>query len=327
MSNRPIIVLDSAALDLEDIYLLSEEERQAALKQIQEAFAELQNKNKFYEGILDLAGFDMKILENAYEEEKKLRLELKEELESEDELIRETAEKRLNDATIKALIPILEDHRYKKEREDYNKLLMNNLSSDVWSKLSEESKSFLSTAWFTYDQLQYGEFNDYSAVCMLITKAVENEATVRYFDRYIAYLESNNIPRDNWPVDTIVKKNIKTNEFYIIKRDEFTLGSVIHAAGIKNWQSYYSKIDLQVVDQELFNRMQGYYRTRVLSPSFNGYYEDRVKDDCSIIEAVRLNYRNPSAHKGTINKEDASRCIEYLLTKQKKLAVLYKDTR
>ena len=327
MSNRPIIILDSAALDLEDIYLLPPEERQVILKQIQEAFSELQSKNKFYEELLDLAGFDMKILETAYEEEKKLRLELKEELESEDELVRESAEKKLSDATVKALIPIVEDHRYKKEKAEYNKLLMQNLSSDVWSKLSEESKSFLSTAWFTYDQLQNGDFNDYSAVCMLITKAVENEATVRYFDRYIAYLESNNIPRDNWPVDAIVKKNIKTNEFYIIKRDEFTLGSVIHAAGIKNRQSYYSKIDLRVVDETLFDNMRKYYVKKVLSPSFNGYEDERVMSDCSIIEAVRLNYRNPSAHKGTINKEDASRCIEYLLTKEKKLVALYKDVR
>ena len=329
MSEQEVIVLETEAFDVGDIYLTLSDEQKAYVDKMKEEIARLQNKNQFLKDYLDLSGVDINILERVYKEQEKVRLELKDELESDDELIKEKANKQLSDVTINALMPIVNEHRYQKEKSEIENILINKLTPEIWNYLDDDSKTFLITACFTFYQLQNNHFEDYSCVCMLITKALENEATRCYFDRYITHLQNKHIPIDKWP-NAITSLNPYTNKINIIKRDDYTLGSVVYTAGLRNKSAHLSKVDLVISykeeDKAFFELFKNYYLSSLLRVGYIGE-EERIFSDCNIIEYARINYRNPSAHKMAMDEISAKSCIDYLLLDERKLYYLLKDLR
>ena len=316
MSKKPIFVFESEALNLEDVYLLPEEEKNKVIKQLFEIAGQLDEKVSFLEDVIDMAGLDINIVNNAFEAKQKALEQYSDDLNSSNEEVKEHALKMISDITIEALKPILDDKRFKKEQKEYTEQLKNQLGI-VWNRLSDNSKTFLVTACFTYDQLSGNEYRDYSSVCMLITKALEIEVTKYYLEKYVGYLKSNNISPEEWPT-SIYKENGKT-----VTREEFTLGNAVTTTGLKNVKANKGDVSFIISEQDKYDLFCDYY-DELIDKSYLGDIDKKVISDCKIIETARINYRNPSAHKQSIGKIVAEGCIEYLLTKRK-LYYLLKD--
>lgn len=187
--------------------------------------------------------------------------------------------------------------------KQYKKLIEIRMGKDAWNKLSEESKRFLTTAKFTFSEnMLIGEEVDYSSVCLLVSKTFEIELSKRLVTGYEEYLES--VLGENyhsWP-SAIIKQN-RFGKLYPMSIEEFTLGSCAYIMG-----------SLPKYGNEAKENRK----------SFKKYCEDRLLIDNSNIDEfietlneqvrkVKDYYRNPAAHKDSINMLEASECIDYIL--------------
>ena len=330
MSEIPVLVFENIdAFDLADFYLLPKDQQESLFQQLKEQVEranQLKRKNEFYEQVLDLAGFDIAVLEDTFKKKEQLRLELKDDLESPDPKVKEIAIKKMTDEIAQLLLPIINSKRYEREKNEYESQLKVYLTEQVWNRLKDDSKQFLITALFTFYQLKANDFLDYSSVCILITKALENEVTYRLFDQYIEYLKDERKPIEDWPWCLVYEKP-KTGEKTIINRNDFTLGTVPYLIGAKNKLAFKSEVGLELVDESLCRLIGSYYIRRLLNVSFVGSEKEKVLLDCTTTETARLKFRNPAAHTKTLSASDAYRCIEYLVTKEKRLFHFLKDLR
>ena len=77
-----------------------------------------------------------------------------------------------------------------KEKYEKEENLLKQSFEDSWNKLDEKSKSFLITAKVIYNELnEYNNVIDYSGVCLLVTKALEQELSKRFCKGFISYLK------------------------------------------------------------------------------------------------------------------------------------------
>jgi hypothetical protein len=144
---------------------------------------------------------------------------------------------------------------------------------------------------------------DYSGVCMLITKAVEVEASRRFFMGYKNYLYKLFGGRyDRWPSKMLYTDNRRG----IIKPNNvFTLGSVREILTVG--ERRISPVFMQYASKYLFSKMS------------SEEIENELSRDVEFIECLRQDYRNPAAHTGTFNKVGAVQCFEYVIEVQKML--------
>ena len=313
----PVIVLESGkALSMEDLYLSPREEQESIFSQIVEAFNKQKRENEFNREVFEMMGINPQIIKNAFSVREKWIEDHQDELTSPDNSVRDAAAKKLVDETVRALQPIFDDARFQKENQDYSEALKEDLSPDVWYKLSNESQRLLTTAQFIFDQISskaYSQINEFSCVCLLITKALEIETTKRYFDEYIEYLETQETP-DNWPYALRKKDYYGGYTEETIKREEFTLGTAIHVAGLQNTSTSECAPTISIKANYVFNKFAKYYRNRLYKCQIIPKIEQKIIDDCHFIETVRINYRNPAAHKDIIGIDVAKQCIDYVLT-------------
>ena len=114
-----------------------------------------------------------KKLENVYSDEEK------------DKIMKEFSDKyadNVNDS-INDKINNTDDYKHEEQK------LIISLGDSTWNKLQDSSKTFLTTSKITYNKLnELGDVIDYSGVCLLVTKALEVELTLRFYKRFIDYL-------------------------------------------------------------------------------------------------------------------------------------------
>ena len=193
-------------------------------------------------------------------------------------------------------------------------ILTNHIEQSIWNKLDELTKSYLVSARYSFESMSKTDVNqkmDYSGVCLLITKAVELEVSKRFFARYKKYLfnrygDSYHL----WPkaMTAIDKKNGNS-----IPANVFTLGSLVHIT--KTNRSNICPIFLDYAKTNLFANLS------------HREICDEILRDCSFIEQLRLDYRNPAAHTGSFDKIGASKCFEYVIEVQRMLQKMLKNMK
>lgn len=199
---------------------------------------------------------------------------------------------------------------YKRE-ESYLKMVF----GDSWGKLNDKSKSFLVTAKVLFAQMVTTESElDYSGVCILVTKALEEELKIRFYDRFIVYLK-NKYPfpekANAWHSSSVEEKK-GSREKILLPAYRFTLGSVYFFCLPKkprwmpdNIYTIDSSRIREYGEESLFNKMNAQEIIHMLN--FIGDKANYVKD----------RYRNRAAHTNELKRIDAKSCFDEIVDVQK----------
>lgn len=295
------------------------EELEASRKEAEMLFEQKNQMISFQNDILKKFGIDSGAIQSAFDVIQKTREALKDDLEGQDEHLKEKALKELQDEVGKIVSELTWNHMESSAREHYEEYLIGALGGDVWDKLEQKSKIFLITAKSTYDNMVKKpdrEFLDYSAICLLVAKALEVETTKRFFDKYKEYLKNIvRIPISQWP-HALRKKGRGRVTDEVISDEEFTLGTIVPTIGLKR---DYSSNTYSVGHPDTWEKFSSYAQNILFESSDRDYVKSEIQKDCQFIERVRCDYRNPAAHRNRINITTAEECIKYVIDRERML--------
>lgn len=190
--------------------------------------------------------------------------------------------------------------------------LIDTLGEDAWNKLDDSSKTFLISSKVTFNNLEGLEnVVDYSGVCLLVTKALENEMSKRFCKKFVDFLKQKYPGKANYSQypSTLLDRYGKP-----IKPKHFTLGSVAYVL-------------CRLEDDELSEEIKVNNKSKLLEYSrekvFPGKTDDEIteilNDYADSIEEVKNDYRNPSAHTNKLGKIDAKECFDLVIDVEKLL--------
>lgn len=261
---------------------------------------------KVQSAMLTYLGISENDVTDAIEQIETVRVSLQDQLASPDNEIVERAYQLLQDKVVNISVSVVERTIPMLNVTLLTEQLTKVFTVDIWNRLTEKSRKFLVSAKYMYETMIRQDFRDqldYSGVCLLVTKAVEVEVWIRFFDEYKNYLQKN-IGYDvkHWPrVMTYMDRNGNT-----FAANDFSLGSLIHIVGYRKGQ---------IVDQVFVN-----YAAQNLYPEKErNWIISQLKSVCDFVEKVRLDYRNPASHKDSLKQISATSCIEYVVELHKKL--------
>lgn len=180
--------------------------------------------------------------------------------------------------------------------------LRNIFGCDAWNKLQNESKEFLISARTMYESVT--EQFDYSAVCLLVCKALEVELRYRLFTEYQRYLTDNNIA---FPES--LKKGKKNMQAY-----DFTLGSVQYILCIDLENNTY-----KVKDDTSKKLILDYMKNRLMKKYSEKEIQEIWLDYAKQIDWIKKEYRNKAAHSSVIKRLDAEKCLNLVVYIEKLL--------
>jgi hypothetical protein len=180
----------------------------------------------------------------------------------------------------------------------------------VWKKLDSKTRSYLTTAKYTYEILTKADSSlnlDYSGVCMPLTKAVELETSIRFFEGYKSYLAKKyTYNYSYWPREMIDNSKGKTRLI------TYTLGTFYNIA--QNRQGIIYQDFLSYALSKLYTKLN------------KNDVEKEIRKNCDFVERVRKDYRNPAAHTGAFNRVTAKECFDYIIEVEKMLQGMISKT-
>ncbi len=277
---------------------------------------------QYYEQLLVSCGIPKTTLDEEFEKIESLREKMKNDFYNADGSVNESAMSQFETAVAESVIRATRHVLTLENMDRYEDDLKDQMSEDVWkNKLSDDSRSCLITAKMNYEsmlQMENKKELDYSGVCLLVTKALDVEMYRRLYTSYVDYLDKKykrpgNLER--WP-NSILNKD-RTD---VLEAKDFTLGSVMFVVGVdregnvKN--SYVYRLFKEYAKDELYKRS--------LTDSER---EIRVKNMVKYVEKVRMDYRNPSAHRNAMDYVTAEACMDYMLETYKKIKEILEDMR
>ena len=183
------------------------------------------------------------------------------------------------------------------------KKLIYYLGESAWNKLSEKSKTFLTTSRVMYNHLFKEDIIDYSGVCILVTKALEVEMKKRFYYNFLKYLdEKYNKDYSEYPSALTFKQKTQFKEY------KFNLGSIAYVLCLKEskYDTNYQKINNE-------SKLIEYCKTCIFSKYEDKEIKSLLNKYASSIEDIRINYRNPSAHTNEIQRVNAEECFNLVI--------------
>ncbi len=271
----------------------------------------------FQQEILAGFGINIKIIQDSFEQIQSIRSTLKIDLESQNYEIKENALKKLQDKVAIIVSDLTDKSLSKNDQEYFRSYLISELTEDVWKKLDDSSKTFLITAKSNYDsmiKMKDSDTFDYSGVCLLVTKALEVEITKRFFLYYKKYLSRKYDSVSQWPY--ALRKHDRygvTDEE--IDDNDFTLGSIVSVTGLRRDDNSGSIVYVNG-SWPARNEFICYAQQELFKFSEKQRIEVEIRLDCSFVDTVRLDYRNPSAHRDRLSKTSAKACLDYVIDVQ-----------
>ena len=273
----------------------------------------------FQQDILSSFGIDASVIRDSFERIQSVRALLQEDLESNDEFVKETALKRLQDRVAEIVNGLTQSALSSKDQKYFEGYLIGELTEEVWEKIDDKSKAFLITAKSSYEsmiKLKDSETFDYSGVCLLVTKALEVETTKRFFLSYKDYLTREYSSISCWPEALRKRKQGKITE-NVIDDNEFTLGTVVPSIGLKReYDTEGNIIAYTEANVKTKNEFIDYAKKDLFKFSDCRRVEMEIDKDIHFIEKVRLDYRNPAAHRDRMTITSAKECLEYVIDVQ-----------
>lgn len=207
-----------------------------------------------------------------------------------------------------------EDSDLFKAEEDYLK----NLFGEVWDKkLDNLSKVCLHTAKVMFKQtllIDKTKSLEYSGVCVLMTKSLEIEMKKRFYDGFLEYLRKNDYHISEYPSYLITKDN--RGGFKVKKETQFTLGNIPY---IFAYKEDYKNRQKAVIDNEMLYK---YVKKELMPEKNTSEIADILKDYGRRIDNIVNNYRNKSAHRGSINYDQVSKCFEIIIDEVKLMKMI-----
>lgn len=199
----------------------------------------------------------------------------------------------------------------KKESYEVEQIkLEDSMGDDAWNKLSEKSKTFLITAKVLYnDLLRIKYITDYSGICILVTKALEEEIFKRFFINFIDYLDkAYNKDYSQYHTALLFKDGT------ILYENRFTMGNIAFVLGFKE-----NKYDTPEKINNNDKKLMEYCKNNIFSNKTEKEIRKLLNEYAGYIEKIRKKYRNPSAHRNAIRRVNAKDCLELVLDVEKLL--------
>ena len=276
----------------------------------------------FHKAILSALGIDSNTIQSAFELIQKERAALKESLDSSDEPIKEIALKQLQDKSTEIIGCLVSTLLSQNDIQHYKAGLIDDLTESVWNKLDKTSQDSLITAKYTYEIMNRNpekDTFDYSGVCLHVTKALEVECAKRFLVMYKAYLKQIRYPISDWPY--ALRQKDPESRYYTENEKpdtEFMLGDVPSLVGLRRERDADGQISYTEYKQkprELFHN----YAKSVLFDYADYRVDIEIVKDCRFIDKVRLDYRNPAAHRDRLSLTSAKECLDYVIEVEHKL--------
>lgn len=187
----------------------------------------------------------------------------------------------------------------------YEQLVQVRLGKETWNKLEIDSQRFLVTAKLTFSEnVLFGDNVDYSSICLLASKAFEIELANRFvveYERYIKEKYGNDL--NKWPSALI--KNDKYGKKQVLRKDEFMLGTCPYIMGLLPKNSTEASLN--------YKCFKLYCLEKLFDKTKCNDIDDMLKVFDNQIKTIKNKYRNPAAHKSSINLLEASECLDYIL--------------
>ena len=211
---------------------------------------------------------------------------------------------------------------YEQQNAEYRKKVQQALGSKAWAKTDEKSKMWIISALMAYDGLKrYDRLLDFSGVCVQIGKACEYELKRRIYTDFVAYqkkIHGEDEYLDRLPVECLDKQGTrKTGTRMLLDEDKVSLGKMRYIMGLDD--------EGRIVNQPAWNEFAAYAKDALLAGNEEPL---RVfRNQLTVINKIRDEYRNRSAHSQAISIVDAGECIEYVVTVHRKLGELLDQYR
>ncbi len=205
---------------------------------------------------------------------------------------------------------------------DYDKFrqhIEQTIGISAWNKMTQNTQIFLISAELLYCQWEhYGDDIDFAPICMSASKALEVEVTRRYFTRYLDYLEEHceDVP------DALL---VRDGSSYRPKcEEEFMLGDI---TGVTGYAAYLDTQTVKLIGRltEENRQFLKYAKSELFSKKSEADCIELVKRHVYSVKKVRVQYRNPSAHKQKVAKVSARECLDYMIDIKKALGKLLDD--
>ena len=295
------------------------------LKELEELNAYLQRKLEFDEKLLTAVGINIDKVNSSFERIERLRSKLEDRFYLADGSIDESVIAQFEGEVAREVVQLTKQTLTIETKERYEDILKGYLTNKVWEMLSSDSRLYLVSSKMSYEAMTKMENCselDFSGVCLQITKTLDEEMTERLYSRYTRWLrEKYNPDYDiySWP-RALIKENRKTGEYEVIPENEFTLGTIKHVLGvddsgnIKN--NYTFSLFKRFAKQELY-----------ISGLSDNQIENNIKNIGLYVEKVRTTYRNPAAHRHSLDVISAEACMGYMIETYKKLKEMLQDMK
>ena len=295
-----------------------EDENQKLKRQLEECRSEIAKKDDllaFMQSIMKAIGIPHDLMIKSFEQIQKARENLSADLQSEDNDVREKAVKQLQDRAAEIVEQLTRNTITIENHQFYEDYLKRALSITVWQKMDARSRSYLITAksnFETMNKMLDRETFDYSGVCLLMTKALEVEVAKRFFTYYSEYLTRKYRSVSNWPY-VLRKQDHGFATDVLIDEKDFTLGSVVPTVGLRRIYASNNLASLDWGSRYSRKEFLDYARNQLFENNDYRFIEREIIRDCEFIERVRVDYRNPSAHRGALTIISAKKCFDYII--------------
>ncbi len=188
--------------------------------------------------------------------------------------------------------------------------LENSFGESAWSKLADQSRTFLVSAKVIFNSLvTLQDAVDYSGVCLLVTKALELELSRRFCKDFVSFL------KQKYGKDYSLFPTPLLNKYgKPITAKHFTLGSVAYVL-------CYERAD-DISDETFENNRQKLleFCKEKLLPEMDDVKVFACLNDFAIqVETVKTEYRNPAAHTNELKYVKAQECFDLIIDVEKLL--------
>ena len=307
-----------------------EEEYLAQLREKEARIAMQDQMISFQQEVLAGFGIDDAKIRDSFAKIQETRLSLQNDLESDDEEIKEAALKRLQDRVAENVSDLTQSALSIKDYKYFEEQLVEVLTKEVWNHLDEKSKTFLISAKSNFEcMIKMKECNtfDYSGICLLVTKALEVETTKRFFYSYKDFLGKKYRLVSQWPYELRKRESGQITD-KVIDDNEFTLGSVVSVIGFRRDYDEEGKlIGYSKGHPKTRNDFLDYAMTDLFKNPTQRRVDAEIEKDYNFIERVRLDYRNPSAHRDRLDITSARSCLEYVIDVQHMLKEMLSEMK
>jgi len=221
------------------------------------------------------------------------------------EKIKASCDEEKVDGCIDKIIALIENQYKFNNIKSFDKLVKKWF--DFWNSLEPLSKKFMSQSEFIYQSIESSKFEDYSPYVLYSCRALEYELLQKIFIKFHQYLDSNYPDKNKlfeYDSEKVKAKTIKDIESGMMKsfKDKILKNSPKYTLGDM-------RLILNLLPTKVKPKVSERYKALFALQEFNKFINDKIGEIPTVliekIELIISDYRNPSAHVGTIGKGKA----------------------